>query len=390
MRLYRLRLMASRLHATGRALPELAALARWPDHRVTPAAARKPVYHRFLELVYISLRWGEVSSTYYGQGVDRIGQRVRHDYMPYSLFRRIRDSRNRASGAGKPFDNVCLLQDKRLFERYFGAGGLPVLATVCELRPEGVELASGDECGYGELAAVLGDSRSLFCKPRHGIHGHDAFRLDVHEGVLLVDGEATAPESLARRIEAPCLCQERLIQHAALAQPHPGSVNTLRIVTLNHAGTPEVLFASLRIGADGAVTDNAGAMRCIVRVHADTGACYETGFWKGPGQAFSETAAHRQTGVALRDCRVPFYDECLDLVRRAHRWLPGIYSVGWDLAITPDGPRLVEGNDDWSGSTTMNYPEVRRRFLELHGWRPREESGPQPAAQPQPEPHGLE
>lgn len=387
MRLYRLRLTVSHVRTTIRALPKLTALARWSDHRLLPVA-RKPAYRRFLDLAAICLRWGEVSSTYYGQGIDRVGRRVRRDYMPYPLFRRIRDSRNRSSGTGQPFDYICLLQDKRLFERYFGIAGLPVIPTVCELRPEGVELDSGETCRFSELTAALGP-RTLFCKPRYGIHGNDAFRLEIRDDALVVDGEPTAPAALAQRIQAPYLCQERIVQHPDLARPHPGSVNTLRIVTYNNAPTPEILFISLKIGADGAATDNGSATRCIVRM-AETGECYEIGFWKGPGHTFAETREHHQTGVRFRDCPAPFFSECLDLVQRAHRWLPGVYSVGWDVAVTPHGPKLLEGNDDWSGATAMNYDDVQRRFLELHGWRIPQSARGRPVADPQPEPHGLE
>ncbi|MEX0606543.1 MAG: sugar-transfer associated ATP-grasp domain-containing protein, partial [Halofilum sp. (in: g-proteobacteria)] len=268
--LNRLRLPIRRIRATARAWPEIAGLARWADHRLTPVA-RKPRYRRLLDLAYISLRWGEVSSAYYGQGVDGVGHTVRRDFMPYPAFRRIRDSRNRSSGTSKPYDYICLLQDKRLFERYFALGGLPVVPTVCELRPEGVELDGGNPCTFTELAGALGPARTLFCKPRHGIHAHDAFCLDTSQDGLLVDDEPTSPQSLAKRIQGPYLCQERIIQHAALARPHPGSVNTVRIVTVITERSPEVLFASLKIGADGAITDNGGTTRVIARAHPETG-----------------------------------------------------------------------------------------------------------------------
>lgn len=387
MRMYRLRLIVSRIRNTMRSLPEIAALARWSDHRLTPVA-RKPMPRRLIELMYIQLRWGEVSSAYYGQDCDRVGRSV-NGFIAYPEFRRIRDSRNRA-GPGKPFDYVCLLQDKALFAHYFGVGGLPVIPTVCELRPDGIELTTGERHDYAEMAPRLGPSRALFCKPRHGIHGNDAFGLEIRDGQLLVDGEATTPQALAQRIQAPYLCQDQIVQHEELARPHPESVNTLRLVTVHDRRTPEVLCASLKLGADRAVTDNGGATRYIVRLNPETGRCYEVGYRKGPGHAFVETTEHPQTGVSMADCHVPFYSECLDLVRRAHQWLPGVYSVGWDVALTPDGPRLLEGNDDWSGSTLLNYADLRQRFLELHQLRTATPEHPQSSETAVPQPRGTD
>lgn len=363
---HQLREATSRTLDTARALSEIAQIARLPDHRRAPVA-RKPTYRRFLDLAYISLRWGEVSSGYYAQDTDRVGRRVRDHYMPYPVFRSIRDSRNRSRGTGEPFDYICLLQDKRLFERYFAVAGLPVMSTVCEISPErGLEFDGRSGRSFRELGETLGTPVSLFCKPRFGIHGHDAFRLDLAEDGVFVDGESTDTDALARRIREPCICQRRILQHPDLARLHPESVNTLRIVTFRDGHKPEVLFASLKLGADGHVTDNGGDHRCIVRVDTGTGQCYETGYWKQATHSFEEVTCHCQTGVRFCDCSVPRYDECVDLACRAHDWLPGIYSVGWDLAVTPDGPVLLEGNDDWSGSTTMSYADVRERFLRIH------------------------
>ena len=38
--------------------------------------------------------------------------------------------------------------------------------------------------------------------------------------------------------------------------------------------------------------------------------------------------------------------------------IPEVRTVGWDLAISNEGPVLVEGNDNW-GKTTMQIPFER-------------------------------
>lgn len=55
--------------------------------------------------------------------------------------------------------------------------------------------------------------------------------------------------------------------------------------------------------------------------------------------------AHPDTGCSFIGFRVPCYKEAVDLCRRAARVRPGMRYVGWDVAVTPDGPVLVEGND---------------------------------------------
>ena len=51
---------------------------------------------------------------------------------------------------------------------------------------------------------------------------------------------------------------------------------------------------------------------------------------------------------------------------RMREALPGIHSIGWDVAISPDGPIIIEGND-WEGRIPMVLePDFRRRFLQMY------------------------
>jgi hypothetical protein len=53
---------------------------------------------------------------------------------------------------------------------------------------------------------------------------------------------------------------------------------------------------------------------------------------------------HPKTGVTIRGFEIPLYKEAVDLCLEAALVEPRVGYVGWDVAITPDGPALVEGN----------------------------------------------
>ena len=65
---------------------------------------------------------------------------------------------------------------------------------------------------------------------------------------------------------------------------------------------------------------------------------------------------------------MPFWKEVLDLCSRAARIIPNLRSVGWDVALTPDGPVIVEGNPDWDlpmvqvHTDGLLQPDVRRQL----------------------------
>ena len=52
---------------------------------------------------------------------------------------------------------------------------------------------------------------------------------------------------------------------------------------------------------------------------------------------------------------MPQWDEVLRQTRRAAMSMPDFRSVGWDVAVTPDGVRVVEANSLW-GTAVVQRP----------------------------------
>jgi hypothetical protein len=96
---------------------------------------------------------------------------------------------------------------------------------------------------------------------------------------------------------------------------------------------------------------------------------------KDPSDAPME--AHPDTGRRVAGEMLPSWPEARDLALEAHRRFPTLGSVGWDVALTPDGPVLVEGNPVWCVTLVqmtharplgeMGFPELVARHLEARG-----------------------
>ena len=77
---------------------------------------------------------------------------------------------------------------------------------------------------------------------------------------------------------------------------------------------------------------------------------------------------HPLTGIPFMGFQVPLWDEALDMVRKAARKAYGYncHWIGWDVAITPDGPALIEAN--WRPGTELPQaggPGIYHQLLEL-------------------------
>lgn len=137
------------------------------------------------------------------------------------------------------------------------------------------------------------------------------------------------------------LVEEVICQHETISQIYPDSVNTLRIVTLtSDDGEPHLLYAFIRIGNGGRVVDNINAGGMAAPIDLETGVIDKVAFDKD--SRYYEK--HPQTGSPIVGVRIPMWREATALVLEAAKMIPQLRYVGWDVAITPNGPIFVEGN----------------------------------------------
>ena len=69
------------------------------------------------------------------------------------------------------------------------------------------------------------------------------------------------------------------------------------------------------------------------------------GFYK-PGKG-TKTAFHPNSNLFFEDYLLPYWQEILNSAIKFHEKLRGLHSIGWDVAITENGPVFIEGNDNW-------------------------------------------
>lgn len=75
---------------------------------------------------------------------------------------------------------------------------------------------------------------------------------------------------------------------------------------------------------------------------------------------------HPNTGVVFKDYQLPYWNEVIEVVKLMHSYLKDIKSIGWDVAITPNGPVLIEGNDNWEiGGPQDMEGGLKKRWYEM-------------------------
>lgn len=140
------------------------------------------------------------------------------------------------------------------------------------------------------------------------------------------------------------MIEEFVIQHPDLMKLSPSGLNTIRIFTQLDKGEVKFLGARLRITVNSMV-DNMAAGNLAAPVDIETGVVNDKAVYSDITREDKET--HPVTGSAIVGFKVPYWSQTLDFIRKAALHSPGNRSVGWDIAITPSGPELIEGNHNW-------------------------------------------
>lgn len=134
------------------------------------------------------------------------------------------------------------------------------------------------------------------------------------------------------------IVEQCIMQHKELNELYSDSVNSLRMFTFYKEGKVYFLQAILKIG-NGGVVDNfsSGGMYAYVD---ENGYVYTEAIDR-EDNIFAEHPISKHKIVGFK---VPMFKEAVELVKEAAKVVPEVRYVGWDVAISENGPMIIEGN----------------------------------------------
>lgn len=167
------------------------------------------------------------------------------------------------------------------------------------------------------------------------------------------------------------LLEEVVVQAKEMSDIYPGCVNTIRVVTIiDNSGIPQILAAAMKIGSGGAYVDNFNNGGLLVKVDINKGRTMDVPAVNIDGKEFK---VHPETGAKISDIPVPRWNEIVETCKEAALVTPEVRYVGWDVAITPNGVTLIEGNQI-PGYDLYQMPQhtpdkvgILKRFKEILG-----------------------
>ncbi|WP_165813709.1 sugar-transfer associated ATP-grasp domain-containing protein [Terrimonas sp.] len=258
------------------------------------------------------------------------------DYFDFKFFNLNKDQRSEYMGAGSQYEFQLKMNPKK-YRRVLSnkIEFLKKFSDVSGRKWATKEMLQTDD----QLASILLNNHAgkIVLKNANGQAGRQVEIFDTLN--------VTKPELVKRMEEKKyTLAEEYVMQHDQLKLLSPSGLNTVRIVTQFYNNEIIILAARLRITVNSQ-TDNLSTGN--IAAHIDLA----TGRIAGPGIYVDTTKPdvykHPVTGVELIGFQLPYWEECKALVTKAAMRVSENRSIGWDVAITNDGPVLIEGNHNW-------------------------------------------
>lgn len=189
------------------------------------------------------------------------------------------------------------------------------------------------EGNYQEFLHFLDTHEAFMSKPYDGLGGANVKKEYTKD---IVNKEEYFNNAIQNRI----FLEELVIQHPIMNNLCTRSVNTMRIMTFNDYGTPRILWMGLRVGNGVNAIDNFHARGMAVNIDMDTGRLVGNAIDKD----LNEYKEHPVSHTRFDGFQIPFFEEAKQMVLEASLESDKILVVGWDVAISENGPVIIEGN----------------------------------------------
>ena len=251
------------------------------------------------------------------------------DYLNYEIYRRSSAERKQYAGvrAQNKFYEIVSpaiykerIANKTIFQKEFAAYTKR-------------EFLVPQEGQYQQFLDFLDRHEIFMSKPYAGLGGQDVQK--VHRK------DITDPEAYFRKcIQDGIFLEEFVIQHPEMNVLCPASINTIRIMTFYNNGNPRVIWLGLRIGNGINAVDNFHAQGLGADIDLETGCLVGDAIDKDN----KRYTHHPVTGVKFDGFKIPCFDEAVQLALQAAKEEPRLQVIGWDLALSVNGPLIIEGN----------------------------------------------
>lgn len=280
-----------------------------------------------LDIIVSIICYGASPNNYYYFGFYKIPAKKRKTYVTHRMSRKVIRKFNDS-------EKTLCFEKKEKFNEIFSDF----------TKREFLNLNSYTEEEFEKFFDAVKNDEKVIYKPSETAQG---------QGIIVI--EIQGKEELRERISSldkNAVLEQWIVQDKRISDVFADAVNCLRIITLLNKNKVYILAANITFGNKGDLIANASLNTLVCIPEIESG-IVSTDARNIKGELFSE---HPVSKIKFKGFEVPYWNEVLSMCEKAARRIPQVGYIGWDVAISPDGPVIIEGN------TTPGY-----KFFQLSG-----------------------
>lgn len=309
-------------------------------------AEQKVFYYIAFDLLVWLLRERQFNFMYYAMGLNLKTKTV-EDYIGKFTFLRVKEKTEKLLKSKLSRDDYSyeiLTKDKFYAASILSANGFrcPELFGIiyagavynAQLKATNLEtlLEPNREYVFKNTVIEAGDG-VMICKTNH-------------DGFCWIDGDFLDLDILNKRFgNSVWIIQEKLYSHADLQVFNNSALNTTRIVTMLNNGSPDYLTGFQSFATNNALIDSWSSGSIYVGINIEDETLKKYAFASVEDKRFSLLTRHPDSNISFENTKIPFLNDAINICRKAHLLFPYNFILGWDIAITNDGPVFIEVNE---------------------------------------------
>lgn len=218
---------------------------------------------------------------------------------------------------------------------------------------------------FGEFLARLRTNSRMVLKHIGSSCGKGFYLLEYNDGCIL-NGERMTDADMQVFLNSltDYVASEYVQQHEYARNINASSLNTIRLLCVRDMKDNSFHVARCfhRFGSNGSIVDNLGSGNaCLQFVNIETGELEADGMVNNDnkGEVYSDHVIHA-SGKDLAGMKIPGFHEVMSKVIEISNGLSFLKYVGWDVAITDDGFKIIEANS----LTSLGVLQRKGGFLE--------------------------
>ncbi len=267
-----------------------------------------------------------------------------------------------------PIKYYSLARNKYFAHKMLESTGVRKSELYCYYQPEANYLTSTENTS--DLQSVLQvlkkkDVQSCVIKTTESSHGDNVWvfkAIEYHDNDAVMtrfDGKTLLLSSILG--SDPLIFESVVKQTKQFSAFNETSINTIRFMTtLYPDGSARIIATFIKFGRAGKCVDNAGSGGNVDgAIDIETGQIHNVIQFEGWHKT-KDINCHPDNGTLLNGVYIENWQSIKEDVIKFQQAFPYCKAAGWDIAITDEGPVVIEVNDFWDRTG---------QFFIRHGWR---------------------